>query len=180
LDEKNVVRHAIIHGKLNVLLWARDNGCVINDRKLCDFSAENGHVDVLKWGIENKFYLEENSVIIAAEKGHFPILELLYNLHHYAFPGSLDFMNLAAKVGSIPYLKWAREKKYPWTTRTCAIASREGHVTVLEWLRSNGCPYNRDECILASSRHDIWRWLMTRKDRAFPAENQGSKISSTI
>ena len=45
--------HGAAHGgHLEVLKWARENGCPW-DEITCTWAAEGGHLDVLKWAREN-------------------------------------------------------------------------------------------------------------------------------
>ena len=54
-----VVNGILIHvlmllenGHLEVLKWARENGCEWNSWT-CAYAAQNGHLEVLKWAREN-------------------------------------------------------------------------------------------------------------------------------
>ena len=40
------------YGHLEVLKWARENGCPW-DEVTCAYAAKGGHLDVLKWAREN-------------------------------------------------------------------------------------------------------------------------------
>ena len=40
-------------GHLEVLKWARANGCPWGNEKTCTFAAKGGHLAVLKWAREN-------------------------------------------------------------------------------------------------------------------------------
>ena len=41
------------HGQLEILKWARANGCPWGNEKTCAFAAKGGHLAVLKWAREN-------------------------------------------------------------------------------------------------------------------------------
>jgi hypothetical protein len=41
-----------MNGHLEILKWARDNGCPWNELT-CSYAAEHGHLEVLKWAINN-------------------------------------------------------------------------------------------------------------------------------
>ena len=46
------VLNAALNGHLEVLKWARENGCEWNSNT-CANAALNGHLEVLKWAREN-------------------------------------------------------------------------------------------------------------------------------
>ena len=52
-DFKNrILDRSPLRGHLEVLKWARDNGCDWNERT-CASAALRGHLEVLKWAQEN-------------------------------------------------------------------------------------------------------------------------------
>ena len=63
------VLEAAKHGHLEVLQWARTNGCPW-DEDTCAYAAQYGHLDVLKWARENGAPWTEDARRIAARKGY--------------------------------------------------------------------------------------------------------------
>jgi hypothetical protein len=61
-------------GKLEVLKWARENGCEWSWRT-CSEAAENGHLDVLKWTQENGCGWDFETCSAAARSGHLEVLQ---------------------------------------------------------------------------------------------------------
>ena len=61
-------------GYLNVLQWARANGCPW-DSTICCSAAGMGHFDVLQWARANGCPWDENTCTFAAEKGRLEILQ---------------------------------------------------------------------------------------------------------
>jgi hypothetical protein len=57
---------------------------------------------------------------------------------------------IAAEVGNLDVLKWARENDCPWDDETCANAAEGGHLEVLKWARENDCPWDEDTCANAA------------------------------
>jgi len=49
---------AVQNGHLEVLKWARENGCPW-DEDICSHAAQNGHLEVLKWARENGYQWNE-------------------------------------------------------------------------------------------------------------------------
>ena len=66
--------YAAQNGHLEVLKWARENGCPW-DEDTCVYAAENGHLEVLKWARENGCPWNEWICVYAAEKGHLEVLK---------------------------------------------------------------------------------------------------------
>ena len=52
VKNKNTCEIAAKNGHLEVLKYARENGCPW-DEWTCSFAARNGHLEVLKWAREN-------------------------------------------------------------------------------------------------------------------------------
>lgn len=52
LSKQLVCGRAARYGHLDVLKWAVDNGCQL-ERDICDLAVRGGHLDVLKWLVAN-------------------------------------------------------------------------------------------------------------------------------
>ena len=50
-DERTCA-NAALRGHLDILKWARENGCPWDDLT-CTYAAAGGHLDILKWALEN-------------------------------------------------------------------------------------------------------------------------------
>ena len=57
----------LMNGHLEVLKWARENGCDW-DSNTCSYAAENGHLEVLKWARENGCEWDSDTCAYAARK----------------------------------------------------------------------------------------------------------------
>jgi len=125
-------------GHLEVLEWARANGCPMDvrtylecalavpppspalSRKLTRTAAMSGRLEALKvlraggcdWGV--------NMCATAARNGHFEVL------------------------------KWCRANGCPWDEQTCLAAACRGHLEMLEWARANGGPWDEETCSIAA------------------------------
>ena len=60
-------------GHLDVLRWARENGCAWN-ANTCAFAAEGGHLEVLRWARENGCEWDARTATYAARGGHLDVL----------------------------------------------------------------------------------------------------------
>jgi uncharacterized protein YabN with tetrapyrrole methylase and pyrophosphatase domain len=58
------------NGHLEVLKWARENGCPWN-KDTCMNATREGHLEVLKWARENGCPWDELTLCDAASKGYF-------------------------------------------------------------------------------------------------------------
>ena len=59
-------------GHLEVLKWARENGCPW-DENTCAYAALGGHLEVMKWARENGCPWDEETCACAARGGHLEI-----------------------------------------------------------------------------------------------------------
>ena len=95
--KKNLCEDAAEHGHLDVLKWARDNGCPW-DEKTCYRAAKHGHLEVLKWARENGCPWNEGTCAGAAEGGH---LEMLKWARENGCPMDEDTRKIAASMGYV-------------------------------------------------------------------------------
>ena len=117
-DPKKLCNFAARAGHLEVMQWARLNGCPW-DASACGYAAKGGHLEVLKWARLN------------------------------GCPWNEFTCEYAAKGGRLEVLQWARLEGCPWNEWTCCKAAGEGHLKVLQWSRLNGCSWD-ESCSLAA------------------------------
>jgi hypothetical protein len=147
-----VCAEAASGGRLDVLMWARENGCPWNV-STCIEAAENGHLACLKWAHENGCPLENgrplknNICLYAAEGGH---LECLKWARWNGCPWDERTCNRAAYRGHLECLKWAHENGCPLSERTCAHAAEGGRLDCLKWARESGCDWDKWTCTKAA------------------------------
>jgi hypothetical protein len=116
-------------GHLDVLKWARANGCEW-DEDTCVEAVKGGHLEVLQWARENGCEWSERTCEEAAWGK-----ELLGG---HAWGPRLDV------------LQWLRANGCPWDASTCMGAADGGHLEVLKWARENGCEWDEDTCEAAA------------------------------
>ena len=102
---KKLCNMAAKDGHLEVLKWARENGCEWNSNT-CANAAENGHLEVLKWARENGCEWNSNTCAYAAQNGH---LEVLKWARENGCKWNSETCTYAAQNGHLEVLKWARE-----------------------------------------------------------------------
>ncbi len=138
-------------GHLDVLIWARANGCSWNTWT-CAYAARNGHLDILMWCRANGCPWSDSTCYNAAFNGH---LEVLKWAHENGCPWDDITCACAAENGHLEVLKWAYNNGCPWDESTCALAASNEHLDVLKWLRANGCPW------------DEWTYALAARNRHF-------------
>jgi len=122
-------------GHLEVLKWARGEGCPWNERT-CAAAAEGGHLEVLKWARARGCPWDEDTCLYAALNGHLAVLRWA---RAEGCPWIAGTCSWAAENGHLHVLKWARAHGCPWDEMTCAMAAAGGHLEVLQWARAQGC-----------------------------------------
>ena len=75
-------------------------------------------------------------------------------------------LKLAACVGSVGWLAWAKASGCPWVARTCALFAGSGNLEALQWAREHNCPWDGETGWSAAERGhlEVVEWLIT--DRA--------------
>ena len=106
---KYITYGAASNGHLDVLKWARENGCKWNSLT-CAYAAENGHLNVLKWARENGCEWDSSTCKCAAQNGNLDVLK-------WARENGCKWDSWTCKFadgnGHLDVLKWARENGCP-------------------------------------------------------------------
>ena len=153
--------NAVAGGHLELLKWAREQGCPVNQHVCIHKAIECGHLDVLRWLHHNqKFTIPKDACLIAASRGHLDMLKWLHEYQHYC---RLDERSctMAASRGHLRVLKWLNDKNCPLCEETCAYAILGGDLEVLQWLHEQNCPWDQRCCIRAAANGslNILQWL---------------------
>ena len=97
-------------------LHSEEPGCNGHAKSLFNTAAEEGKLDVLKWGEDYRYKLKKilgrNTIPIAALYGHLEVV------------------------------KYLRRLEIPWDEWACSNAAKNGHLELLKWARANQCPRN--------------------------------------
>ena len=163
----------MVPGRVAMVKWALAEGCPRETpyhHSMVSFAADYGHLELLKWLIEEQgFTMDEDVMRGAVVSGNLKVVQWLWAegcpWDTRACSDAADLKTLqwvrasggpwdestcatAAMFGDVEMLRWARENGCPWTWETCKWAADEGHVEVLRWARENGCEWvaeTRDE-----------------------------------
>jgi hypothetical protein len=128
------------HGHLDILVWARSQGCPWNTIT-CAEAARGGHLKVLKWAYKNGCPWNVGTCAYAAQNNHLKVLKWARS---QGCTWNSYTCSHAAKGGHLKVLKWARSNGCPWNTITCIYAAAHGRLEVLKYAVENGCPWNID------------------------------------
>ncbi|KAJ8602358.1 hypothetical protein CTAYLR_004247 [Chrysophaeum taylorii] len=115
-------------GELEVLKWARANGCLWNE-STCSEAAYGGHLGVIQWARANGCPWNENTCAQAAQGGH---LEILKWARARGCPWNHMTCSFAAYAGQFEVLKWGRAHGCPWHKADCA---RSSHAKIRAWVK---------------------------------------------
>ena len=74
MSYNQVCSYAAIGGHLDILKWARENGCLWN-ANTCTWATKYGHFNILKWARTNGCPWNKDTCGFAAKYGHFAMLK---------------------------------------------------------------------------------------------------------
>ena len=185
LDKPSVCKSAAKFGHLEIVKWARENGCPWEEARCtggeagaglsvpgprinylekinrikytCAWAARRGHLEVLKWVRENGCPWDEKTCSWAAKGGHLATLKWA---RENGCPWDEETCANLAEGGHLETLKWAHENDCPWDDRTCANLAGGGHLEMLLWARENDCPWSEWTCACAAwgGHFEILKW----------------------
>ena len=124
-------------GHLEVLKWARQNGCPWG-KGTCQAAAKGGHLEVLQWLRRNGCEWDENTCAWAASAGR---LETLRWARENGCPWNEKACMYAAKGGHLETLMWLEENGCPTLTDAAERGGRVGE----SWLGVH--PWCSDEVV---------------------------------
>lgn len=115
------------HGYLNLIKWARANGCPW-DENTCYRAAEGGHLEMLIWARANGCPWDERTCSSAANGGHLEVLQWARANGCFWNEFTCSF---AALGGHLKVLQWAISNGCPYNRdQLCRLPK------VKEWLAS--------------------------------------------
>ncbi len=158
--KRKVCEWAARAGSLEVLQWARAQGCPWTS-PTCTMAAKGGHLEVLQWARAQGCPRDEETCYRAAKGGH---LEVLQWARAQGCPWDERTCSEAAYGGHLEVLQWARAQGCPWDEETCSEAANGGHLEVLQWARAQGCPWDNQTCQRAADggHLDVLHWARAK------------------
>ena len=151
------------HGQLELLKWAIDHKCFSNSTgsiipyNMPGLAAENGHLHILEFGVQNGWICDVWTCARAAFGGHLYIVKLLVKKGCCL---NTTVLRAAAEGGHLHIVKWLKKKGCPWNELACQYAAAGGFLEVLQFLRSNECPWNEKTLMAAASNGHlhVFQW----------------------
>jgi len=105
MPKNQIINHVTKLGYLNIIQWARKNGCGWN-YQACALAALGGHLDILRWMRSNGCKWDYSTCSNAALGGH---LEILKWARENGCEWDSQTCSNAVLGGHLEILKWARE-----------------------------------------------------------------------
>jgi hypothetical protein len=147
--------------------WFRDHikPVIKKDREfMCNFMAERGYFNVVKWAyIQLHYFVEGQTCSWAAYHNRKDVIIWLREEGIQLDPMAIGF---AASRGHLELIKWLRSEGAPWDSISYEMAARDGHLDVLKWLLAEGCPTGRREDqreiwirAVTSGKRDVIEWV---------------------
>lgn len=148
-------------GQLDVLRWARANGCAWDERT-CSWAAYAGHLDVVRWARANGCPLDKETCANAAEGGH---LDVLQWARANRCPWDEETCVNAAREWHLELLQWAHANGCPLGRPTWKVTALFGNLATLTWLRGSDVPllFPNDIRKMArfNPRREVRQWALT-------------------
>ncbi len=133
-------RLAALKGRFSVVKWLVPLvdviGCEYLGTEIIRKAAEGGHLEILRWLVENWCSWDSQTCCLAAENGHLHCLKFLARRDYKCFLDKYgsDICVAAARKGHLDCIKWADENGCKWYYRTvCAAAAYGGQLECLKW-----------------------------------------------
>ncbi len=126
-----------VHGQLDLLKIAVDNGCLVNN-KMCAHAASRGHLDIIKWAFDNGNNFNGIESDSAALYGHLDIVEYLWKISKRGMKNyfSTQTSSFAAMNGHLHILNWIQENDpilIEKDKQVFEVAAIYGHLNVIKW-----------------------------------------------
>lgn len=142
------IYHAAKKGHLELIKWLMENGCKW-DESACSIAAKNGYLEIIQWAISNNLAWNPNICFRdAAIEGHLEILKWAKTNEYFLESYIFDF---AATSGQLEILKWFWENdeldcQSYLNKHLFSEVAKQGHLEVLEWLCEKKCPWDLHVC----------------------------------
>ena len=160
LDE--IMSGASCGGHLEIIKWALENGCARNP-DVFYIACENGYFEVLEWVWENGFTCGlDLGACCAAQYGHIEVLEWI---REKGGTWNFQICSYAAESNQLEALKWLHENGCPWDSFTTSCAVEYGHLEIVKWLLGNGAPWDSIRQLAEGhGQLEILEWLQENKN----------------
>ena len=133
----------------------------------CDWAAENGHLEVIKWLYKNcKEFRGHNHVFLAAKNGHLEVIKWF----HENYDNLRNNENITCEVKDgeicIPLMLWMMVTYdfggIVWSASNMDVAAENGQLEVVKWLHENrteGCTEKAMGWAAYNGHLEVVKWL---------------------
>jgi hypothetical protein len=137
-----------IHTIANARGWLAEFGQVLPADWACNFAAQFGRLEILKYFKQQGCGWTARTCAMAAVGGHLLVLSWLRDPNNPwgQCPWDKWTCTYAASYGYLNILQWARHNGCDWEEFTCNMAARSGHLDILQWAIRNGCDWSAYYC----------------------------------
>ena len=172
-SNKNVCEYIAKQGSIDLMKWARDEGCPWNIHVPYK-AAHHGHIALLTWLSDNSCPISYRAAHAAAKGGHIHIIEWLVNINkidenmfcqdetYMYIPGLIAGNKNDSAEEIIEKLEWCRSNGHLLDGRINFGAGMSGKKEIVQWLNTEGVPMDEKTCRGAAYRGhlSLLRWLL--------------------
>jgi hypothetical protein len=133
---------AIQGNDLGVLMWLRQEGCVLALDYAMDACITHKSNRLLQFLYDSGCTVDDFTMNIAAQQGDLKVVQWLHDKTNC--PWNTATCARAAKGGHLHVLKFLRQNGCEWDGRTRILATRSNHYETIEYVEENGCPLEYD------------------------------------
>lgn len=140
---ENTLLHAEFYGDLKCFKYVFENmPKEIYNHNVCATAASRGHIECLKWAIENGLKCSVAASAYAAQNGH---LECLKYLHTNGIKIHSQICEYAAYNKTAECLCWAHKNGYEMFSEVYSIAERHGNLECIRYAYENGVVWRKPD-----------------------------------
>lgn len=138
--DPEVIRYALIYGRLDCLVYAVSNGCPWCSNAT-SIAATYGNLDCLVYIISKGCPWSPTTTCVAAYNGNLDCLAYAAEHGCHWHPNTTC---AAAEYGHLDCLVYAAKHGCPWHPNTTWAAAEHGHLDCLVYAAEHGCPWHPD------------------------------------
>ena len=168
--KNNILVAACSLGNVEMLAWGLNKNC--NIKNCYNYAAQNGHLHIIKYGIDNTSFAwnSKNISAVAAKYGHIEILEYLDEINWASIDKNTALS--AVEGNQIKILKWLYAKGGKWLyypNKCLAKAISNGNFEIINFLIKKKVKFPKDGiCYLEASKNGNFHLLDKMLKKGIP------------
>lgn len=178
---------AAYNGRVDIIKYIQSKGLLIDTQVICYNAFINGHINILKWCLDNEYPIRKSYFDSAFNYQQYDLLQyaldngrpvgyrdweisttyhnpkiLQWAKDHKFTIDSIHISSASATRGNVDTLQWLSDNYYKLDNRLELDAASHNHVNVLQWLRDNF--YNMDIGLIIKhgfleGHNEVFQWL---------------------